>query len=191
VNKIKFAFAVVGVLAVLLIAVYVGAGFIRGLDTYRESDRVVKVEVDSRPSALASERPSWWKATTPERPTSPANTSPTQPATPPLVEPEKPEPAKAAPPVSSEPRVGDDVVLTDEFLVGTTWDSYEEARKLLRAKDEVGLTRMERRGAIFVASKGTQAKLIEKSAFSVRVRITNGPHKGKDGWLPFEFIKKD
>ncbi len=72
----------------------------------------------------------------------------------------------------------------------TSKANYDEARKLLRAKDEAGLARMERAGKLFIAERGEEAKLIEKDFFSFRIRMTSGTNSGSDGWLPYEFVRK-
>jgi hypothetical protein len=54
------------------------------------------------------------------------------------------------------------------------------------ARDTAGLMQLVRAGRAFVVDGGTRAKLLEVGVFSRRVRILEGPHAGKAGWVQEE-----
>lgn len=100
----------------------------------------------------------------------------------------KPEPQQIR--ESTYPSIGDAVVITAEVVLGSTEENHKEALKLLRANDEVGLTQMEFQGRLFLVDRGTEGKLLEGGFFTMRVRITTGPHAGKAGYITSDFVKK-
>lgn len=111
---------------------------------------------------------------------------------------------KFSSPVSSVPltpsppsvSIGEDCTIgyagdSSSVIAGTTRESFDEAIKLSRAKDTMGLVKMEMRRLIFTIPAGTRAKLIEKDTFVRRVRITQASSKnfGDDGWVTMESVQ--
>ena len=68
--------------------------------------------------------------------------------------------------------------------MGINEAALKEARKLLRANDEIGLTQMEAQGQMFIVQKGTEGLLLEGGIFTMRVRVLTGPTQAKRDTSP-------
>ncbi len=85
---------------------------------------------------------------------------------------------------------GDKVVISVEIWLSIDKASHDESMKLSYAKDELGLKQMESEGRVFIVPAGTQGLLLEGGAFTARVRILSGTHKGKAGYISRDFLQK-
>lgn len=91
--------------------------------------------------------------------------------------------------------VGDTVKIiagqtSDEVPVAATKEADDEFSKVLNAKDEHGYNQLFASGKMFRVNKGTKALVIERSYTMAQVRILEGSHEGKAGWVPVEFAVK-
>jgi hypothetical protein len=66
------------------------------------------------------------------------------------------------------------------------WDDFSNA---VAANDELGLAGLIARGEVRVIKSGTAAKIIDTAFFTVKVRILEGDHVGRAGWIYREFVR--
>lgn len=94
----------------------------------------------------------------------------------------------------NSPNIGDEVTLRmpasdSRVFVFATEESYDASVKAAAAKDRDGYD--EAAASAYRVDAGTKALLIARSGlFSYKVRIKEGPHAGKAGFLPKEFVQK-
>lgn len=98
-------------------------------------------------------------------------------------------------PTTPSSYVGDTVSIIagpngDEIPVATTKEVDDEFAKVLYAKDEHGYKQLFASGKMFRVDRGTKALIIERSYAMAQVRILEGVHEGKAGWVPIEFAVK-
>lgn len=95
---------------------------------------------------------------------------------------------------SSEPslRAGRIVAIRsgDETIVASTSAALDRVIELSVARDADGLSQMESAGRIFLVSDGTKARVINGGFLSSEVRIIEGIHSGRSGWVQNEFLAK-
>lgn len=65
------------------------------------------------------------------------------------------------------------------------WDKMTEA---ISAKDETGMRKLMLRGKVFLIKEDLKAKILDIGFTSYKVRITDGPHEGKAGWVYRELV---
>jgi hypothetical protein len=108
------------------------------------------------------------------------------------------ESVKAAEPVKAKPvkktlKVGDIGILDagGDVFVAVDQASNDRLTRLCVAKDETGVMQMVAQGRVFVAKSGTKARLIGAGFLTHEVRIVDGKHAGKSGWIAAEHIKPE
>jgi hypothetical protein len=79
--------------------------------------------------------------------------------------------------------------------VDTVWVSIDEqaAKELNRfsaAKNAAAIMQMIQQGRVLVCEKRTRVSVVDAGIFSTTVRIMEGPHSGKTGIVPNEFLHK-
>lgn len=88
-----------------------------------------------------------------------------------------------------------EVVLTAEngglIVVGVTEADLDEAYKFDRADDRKGLMDLYLAGRTYRVPSGTKVKVIERPWFKARVRILDGKHIGRDGWVSSDFLNAE
>ena len=97
--------------------------------------------------------------------------------------------------VNSAISLGDEGYLrisnSDVITVLKTKEAFEEFTKSAVANDTYGMAKLVTDGQGFNVAVGTKVKVID-SDFAVRkVRILDGEHAMKDGWVAKEFIQKE
>lgn len=88
--------------------------------------------------------------------------------------------------------VGSDVVLSvnsGKVVVCPTEAAYTEFGKLSAAKDYLGMAKMEAEGRLFTVTSGTKARVISRGFEKREVRIMEGPHFGKSGWVTASLVR--
>jgi hypothetical protein len=101
-------------------------------------------------------------------------------------------PAVAPQPPPPRADIGDEVTLNAPGVPGPLMaedDAWEPLHDALAARDQVGLDRLMASGKVFRVSNGTRAKLIKAGFVSRKVRILDGPHAGRAGWIESEFVR--
>jgi len=68
-------------------------------------------------------------------------------------------------------------------------DAYSELDDVFIAKDEHGYQQLQLRGKIFSVENDTRVLVLENRFAKVRVRFLDGTKKGRDGWIPREWLK--
>jgi hypothetical protein len=78
-----------------------------------------------------------------------------------------------------------EVRLRDAKEIPVAATRYEHARmmKLLKAGDDTGLTEMHDRRRTFLVPAGTGLLVIDRTPELCEVRVLEGEHRGKAGWL--------
>jgi hypothetical protein len=109
----------------------------------------------------------WWRSAHP-RATPSTRTAATQPH----------------PDAHHEARMGD----VEHIPVAATRFDHARLVKLAEAKDTLGFTEMERRGRLFLVPSGTGILVIDRTPDLCEVRVLEGEHRGKSGWLHSECV---
>jgi maltose-binding protein MalE len=71
--------------------------------------------------------------------------------------------------------------------------AHEDAHALAAAVDDQRqseIDSMVSAGKAFEADAGTPVTVVSESYNERRVEVMDGPHKGKSGWVPFEWLKR-
>ena len=55
-------------------------------------------------------------------------------------------------------------------------------------KDAAGLEALEKSGQAFRVDSGTEVRVTGESFNERRIEVTDGPQKGRQGWVPFEWL---
>ena len=66
-------------------------------------------------------------------------------------------------------------------------DAYEEFNTAV-PRDKYGVQELLLSGRVFSVEDGTEVLVIETGGFSYRIRILEGAHAGRDGWVAYEFV---
>jgi hypothetical protein len=69
-------------------------------------------------------------------------------------------------------------------------DRLEEVQRRVRGKDEIGLRQMADAGDVFDVPQGTRAEVVDASPSAIKVRIKEGKHEGKTGFVPPEWVEE-
>ncbi|TFZ82127.1 hypothetical protein [Candidatus Macondimonas diazotrophica] len=100
-------------------------------------------------------------------------------------------------PVSGAPsevfHPGDDVLLVVSegvVLLADNEQAYGAFMKLAIAKDYLGMAQMEASGSLFSVPSGTKARIIDRGFERRLVRIMEGKHFGRSGWVVLSLLKK-
>lgn len=73
--------------------------------------------------------------------------------------------------------------------VATTKEVDDEYSKALSSKDQIGYDSLFASGKMFRVDAGTEALVIDRSMNMAQLRILEGKHEGKTGWVPVEFAR--
>jgi len=76
------------------------------------------------------------------------------------------------------------------ILCATTQDNYKQLMELRITNDLPGVYEMIRRKTLFLLKTGTKIKIIQKTFYGIEIRVLEGEHKNKTGWLTEEFLKE-
>lgn len=88
--------------------------------------------------------------------------------------------------------VGSDVVLrvsSGDVVVSVSEDAYAEFLKLAVAEDYLGMAGMEAAGRLFRVPSGTRACVIGTGFEKREVRIKEGAHSGRSGWVTHSLVQ--
>ena len=88
--------------------------------------------------------------------------------------------------------IGEDGILfvesSNDIALGITKDDYKKFVQVVLARDDFGLSEMIISEELFLVKSGTKIRVIG-IGFGVRqVRILEGEHIGKSGWLAYERV---
>lgn len=85
-------------------------------------------------------------------------------------------------------RVGETVTIP-YLILGTTEADWDELVTLAARKQNGQMMTMAASGRAFIVEDNTSAEVLEtKSLYMIKVRILNGEHSGKIGWLSRELL---
>lgn len=73
--------------------------------------------------------------------------------------------------------------------VATTKEADDEYSKALHSKDQIGYDLLFSSGKMFRVDAGTKALVIDRTVNMAQLRILEGKHQGKSGWVPIEFAR--
>jgi hypothetical protein len=73
--------------------------------------------------------------------------------------------------------------------VGINKDALDQLEKAQMAQDEQGQVQLVASARILLVPSGTKARLLDLGFFRYEVRILEGRHQGRKGWVPREFVK--
>jgi hypothetical protein len=93
---------------------------------------------------------------------------------------------------ATQSAVGADVVLrvsSGDVVVSVSEDAYAEFLKLAIAEDYLGMARMEAAGRLFRVPSGTKARVIGTGLEKREIRITEGSHFGRAGWVTHSLVQ--
>lgn len=67
--------------------------------------------------------------------------------------------------------------------------SFNELIGYVIVNDLGGLGRLVAAKKVFDANNGTRVRVLEVYYSKIKVRILEGEHEGKEGWVPYEYVK--
>lgn len=95
---------------------------------------------------------------------------------------------------SNMPDIGSEAVLylkgSDVVLLADSKSSYKQFVKIQAAKDKYGFNQMVSAGKIFSVPNGTRVLILDLDSAAFEVRILQGQHRNRTGWIAYEFAKK-
>jgi|GEM_PF-4945433 len=75
------------------------------------------------------------------------------------------------------------------LIVGTTKANWDELVSLASRKQHAAMMQMANNGQAFIVEDNTRAEVIDTSSlYMIQVRILDGQHQGKVGWLSSELL---
>ena len=77
---------------------------------------------------------------------------------------------------------------TASVLIGTDDDALGEMDKATRVKDDHGRVQLVMGGKILLVASGTRARVLDIGFFTHEIRILEGKHQGRKGWVRKEFV---
>ncbi len=93
------------------------------------------------------------------------------------------------------PGIGGDGVVRLEgggpVVLGLTEADLDAFTKASVAKDQVGVQQLYLAGRIIDTPSGTRVRVIDRSTFRRKVRLTDGPRAGQAGWVPYEWVRPE
>jgi len=91
-------------------------------------------------------------------------------------------------------KAGDSAILRvdGETTVWVTIDekSQKELSSFSSAKNEKAIEQMMQAGRVLVCFKDTEVSILEPGIMTMKIRIMDGKHEGKSGYLPSEWVHK-
>jgi hypothetical protein len=95
---------------------------------------------------------------------------------------------------SSIPDVGSEAYLYHKdltvLIVADSKQSYDQFVKAQTANDKYAFNQMVRLGRLFPVKNATRVLVLDLDSFSWKVRILQGEHKNRVGWVAYEYAKK-
>jgi hypothetical protein len=79
----------------------------------------------------------------------------------------------------------------EHTLVATTEKNHDRLIELAVAKDNLGVGQMIVGGQVYRVANGTTVVRISKGSYHSEVRIMEGEHKGRSGWVTNEFVRRE
>lgn len=76
----------------------------------------------------------------------------------------------------------------NEVLVATSKENFGKLIKATVAKDTIGMAQMVQSGEAFFVDNGTKVLVIGSAVGSREIRILEGQHATRSGWVPVEFV---
>lgn len=73
--------------------------------------------------------------------------------------------------------------------VSTTKDIMDKFFKAYRINDKYGTGELLLSGQVFLVNHGTKVLVIDSSLYTLKIRILEGEHIGKAGWVPYEYVR--
>lgn len=73
--------------------------------------------------------------------------------------------------------------------VAMTEEIMDTFLKSWRIGDSYGNTNLIMSGTVFLVDHGTKVLVIDSHSFTRKIRILEGEHTGKAGWVPYEWVK--
>lgn len=77
------------------------------------------------------------------------------------------------------------------IVVAISEEAWEEFMAFVIAGDRNHSARMRRAGRLFYVTSGTRIHIDDGGFFSSKIRVLEGPHLGKMGWVPNEMIQTE
>ena len=95
-----------------------------------------------------------------------------------------------SPPERTGVRIGDTVRFLEDAALGVTPTAHSALTDAAIAEDRIGWSEVFDSGLAFGVVAGTRGRVIDSSMTRVQVRISNGEHQDRSGWVSREFITK-
>lgn len=174
----------------LLSLVLVGGGWFGMVAALPKSERAQREQaLGSTPTAIVAGI----------QQSAPVNASPTSTIAPPTMTPVPPAPTATvarptptplptATPTPKRLATGQQGTAKSDTLAAVDDPSWDAMWKAITAKDQMGITELMLRGKVFMISQGTKVQAIDSSFTATKVRVLDGSHIGKAGWVPYEMV---
>ncbi|MCD5384229.1 hypothetical protein LR066_05695 [candidate division WOR-3 bacterium] len=78
----------------------------------------------------------------------------------------------------------------DPIPVGISKKAMDKFTEAAITKDDHGIVQLFAWGVVFPVSNNTKVRILQVGLMLIKIRILEGEHDGKSGWVPREWIKK-
>jgi hypothetical protein len=87
---------------------------------------------------------------------------------------------------------GGDLVIqgAPELALTSTYEDLKSLTASFARRDVTPLLQLASQGRAFIVPAGTRALMVEPGIIAKKVRIMSGPQKGREGWIPVEFVSQ-
>ena len=96
---------------------------------------------------------------------------------------------RSNPPVPSVGAILELYTTNGAIPVGINTDALDQLEKAQMAQDEQGQVQLVASAMILLVPSGTKARLLDAGFFTHEIRILEGRHQGRKGWVRREFVK--
>jgi hypothetical protein len=95
---------------------------------------------------------------------------------------------------SNTPSIGSEVLLYDErvtiIIIADSKSSYDQLIRSLTANDKYARNQLLQSGKVYTVKKNTRALILDLDSFAWKVRILEGEHKNRVGWVMYEWARR-
>jgi len=73
--------------------------------------------------------------------------------------------------------------------VSKTLETYDKATEYVISGDTLGYQNLKLSGDVFTVQSGTSVTVIDSKISKIEVRVLEGTHQGKSGWVLYDWIR--
>jgi len=95
-------------------------------------------------------------------------------------------PAPTATPAPREGRIS--LTVANEYALSPDRATFETLSRATRDNDMATIRRIASAGGVTLVPNGTRVRVLQTDMNLIRVEVTDGPHRGRSGWLPVNLV---